>query len=219
MSRDVSPHAEARRSHTGAQPISLERKLELLEPRFTSSKVPANQGIEGSLSLAASPSASHHSFAFDPPAGSRSSTPSSGHSSASNLPASSVRSKRRSRKLNTSLHAVTVAAERQMRKVQAASPTFIFHDQERSISALASPPLSNASGSNSTLLTSHVNPNGNQPQVVAESPPTLMSPAAQQPPNEEKPKVARNVLGMVSPLYSICSVSCLNRASAFVHSN
>lgn len=213
MSRDLSLHADARRSQTRTQPLSLERKLELLEPRFTSSMAPSNQGIEGSLSLAASPSASHHSFSFDPPAGSRSSTPSSSHSTASNLPASSVRSKRRSPKLNTSLHAVTMAAERQMRKVQAASLTFILHDQERSMSALASPPLSNASGSNSTLLTSHVKPNEKQPQVVAESPPTLMSPAAQQPPKEEKPSAARNVLGTVSQSYSICSVSCLNIAS------
>ena len=217
MSRELSSHAEARRSHTGAQPISLERKLELLEPRFTSSMVPTNQGIEGSLSLATSPSASHHSFSFDQPAGSRSSTPSSGHSTASNLPASSVRSKRRSPKLKTSLHAVTMAAERQMRKVQAASPTFILHDQERSISALASPPLSNASGSNSTLLTSHVNPNGNHPQVVAESPPTRMSPATQQPSNEEKPKAAKNVLGTVSPSYILCSLPCWNGVSACVY--
>jgi hypothetical protein len=93
-----------------------------------------------------------------------------------------------------------MAAERQMRKVQA-SPTFILQDQERSMSALASPPLSNASGSNSTLITSHVKTNVNQPQVVAESPPTLMSPVGQQQPNGEKPKVARNVLGTVSHFY------------------
>lgn len=187
-----------------SEQMSLERKLELLEPRFTSPSAGAATmtGFETSLSLTAkSPSTSRHSFSFEPAAGSRSSIHSSSASNASNLPATAVRSKRgSSSKLHTSLHAVSMAAEKQMRKVQA-SPTFILqHEQERSMSALASPPVSNASGSNSTLITSHVN--SSNPQVVAESPPTLTSPPGQQQQQQqaasaEKPKAARSVLGTV----------------------
>lgn len=182
-----------------AETMSLERKLELLEPRFTSPSAAANTttGFESSLAVAAqSPSTSRHSFSFEPPAGSRSSMYSSSASAASNLPSSLVRPKRKSSsKLNTSLHAVSMAAEKQMRKVQA-SPMFILQqDQERSMSALASPPMSNASASNSTLITSHVNSASSQPQVVAESPPTLSSPAGQHAAAGAKPKAARSVLG------------------------
>lgn len=195
-------------NNTASEAISLERKLELLEPRFTSPSEPTATGFDTSLALAAqSPSASHHSFSFEQPQGSRSSIFSSSASNASNIPSSSVRSKRRSSsKLNTSLHAVSMAAEKQMRKVQA-SPTFILQqDQERSMSALASPPMSNASGSNITLITSHVN-SASQPQVVAESPPTLTSPSGQQQPSaSEKPKAARSVLGgtTVRQMYMNC---------------
>jgi len=197
---------KAASGNTASQQLTLERKLELLEPRFTSPFEAANttSGFETSLALAQSPSASHHSFSFEQPQGSRSSIFSSSASIASNLPSSSVRSKRRSSsKLSTSLHAVSMAAEKQMRKVQA-SPTFILQqDQERSMSALASPPMSNASGSNSTLITSHVN--SSQPQVVAESPPTLTSPPAQQL-SQEKRKVARSVLGTSTVRYYQLSI-------------
>ena len=210
MSPDGS-HVSAKASSGNTAPaaISLERKLELLEPRFTSPSGPSTTGCEGSLALAQSPSASRHSFSFDPPAGSRSSIFSSSTSTASNLPSSSVRPRRRSSKLTTSLHAVSIAAEKQMRKVQA-SPMFILQqDQERSMSALASPPISNASASNSTLITSHVN-NNSAAQVVAESPPTLTSPK----PVTDETKTSRSVLGTVSPLlYSLFKLPTRNRAT------
>lgn len=204
MSRDDSLNAESQSRPNSAQPMTLERKLELLEPRFTSPAGIATEAV--TLPLEPSPSASRHSFSFDLPSGSRSSTV-SGTSTASNLPASSVRPKRRPSKKISSLHAITVAADRQMRKVQAASPTFLMQqDQERSMSALASPPISNASASNQTILTSHVKqPSIDQPpQVVAESPPTLTSPAAGQKPAEEIPSIVRNVLGTVSHFDQSC---------------
>ena len=204
-----------------SEPMSLERKLELLEPRFTSPSAGAT-GFETSLSLTArSPSASHHSFSFEhtaaaAAANSRSSIHSSNASNASNLPATAVRSKRRSPSiLNTSLHAVSMAAERQMRKVLA-SPTFILQQEhERSMSALASPPISNASGSNSTLITSHVNTSN--PQVVAESPPTLATgkEAVAHKTNVEKPKAVRSVLATVRLfmiLFMFNKYACLNQS-------
>lgn len=208
-SREDSHVSNAKATSTNAaapEPMSLERKLELLEPRFTSPSGHATTtttGFDTTLAVAAqSPSASHHSFSFEPPTGSRSSMMSSNASTASNLPSSSVRSKRKS-KYTTSLHAVAMAAERQMRKVQA-SPTWILQqEQERSMSALASPPMSNASGSNSTLITSHVN-NTSQPQVVAESPPTMTgSPGVPSMPTG-KPKAARSVLG--TTVCALCHV-------------
>lgn len=200
---------KAATENAASEPMSLERKLELLEPRFTSPSLAANatSGFENTFALAQSPNGSRHSFSFEQPQGSRSSMFSSSASNASNLPPSVVRSKRRSSlKQKTSFHAVSLAAERQIRKVQT-SPTFILaqHDPERSMSALASPPMSNASASNSTLITSHVN--SSQPQVVAESPPTLTSPFGQAaaPPPPEKPKAARNVLGTSVSLDYECS--------------
>lgn len=192
--------------------ISIERKLELLETRFTRpSPVAAAQGsrLEGQNGLLnSSPTTSHHSFSFDPPSGSRSSVMDSNLSTASNLPTHSVRSKRRFSKMS-SLQAVSLAAERQMRKMQAAATgesgplvggAFLLPDQERSLSALASPPMSLGSSSNQTLLTSHLksNPSENAPQVVAESPPTLTSPTATAANASSKPNAARPVLGPVS---------------------
>jgi hypothetical protein len=90
-----------------------------------------------------------------------------------------------------------MAAERQMRKVLA-SPTFVLQQEhERSMSALASPPISNSSGSNSTLITSHVNTCN--PQVVAESPPALATgkEAIANKTNVAKPTAVRNVLATV----------------------
>lgn len=199
MSPDGSQVSKRATETMASEPMSLERKLELLEPRFTSPSAGAI-GFETSLSLTAkSPSASHHSFSFEHTAAaannSRSSIHSSSASNASNLPATAVRSKRQSPSLlNTSLHAVSMAAEKQMRKVLG-SPTFILQQEhERSMSALASPPISNASGSNSTLITSHVNTSN--PQVVAESPPTLATgkEAVASKTNVSKPRAVRSVL-------------------------
>ncbi len=66
------------------------------------------------------------------------------------------------------------------------------------MSALASPPISNASGSNSTLITSHVNTSN--PKVVAESPPTLATgkeAVLANKTNMKKPKAVRSVLATV----------------------
>lgn len=198
--------------------ISLERKLELLEPRFTSPSGAATTttttGFEMTTAATAqSPSASHHSFSFEAPSGSRLSMLSSGsNNTASNLPSTAVRSKRKSSKLKTSLHAVSMAAEAQMKKVQqqqqssgnSPSPFILQHHLENSMSALASPPMSHASNSNSTLVTSHVNSQSqaSQPQVVAESPPT----AASLPPQKQdgKPRAKRSVLGTTVRIIFVC---------------
>ena len=211
-------------------PLSIEQRLELLEPRFTT---PANgfgsppgraepaafKGVEADPSAHQdSPSSSklsnnsnnathsQHSFSFPTPMSRDRSTADCNLSTASNLPASSVRSRRRP-SLNSSFHAVSMAASKHLRKVassstvqqQQSSPSngsvggynsmpsslFVMNDANRSMSGLPSSSNSRASSrsaSNQTLLTSHVNrhrqpqPQDLQQRVVAESPPVYVTP-------------------------------------------
>ena len=182
--------------------LSLERKLELLESRFTQPALPSldranasnpwsnsafgntNTGTPSKDTGRMSPTSNHsqHSFRFPSINSNESSNP---------LPHSSVRSRKRPT-LNASFHSVSMAAARHIRKVAATSPVLGMSASNFS--------NTNSSSSNQTLLTSHVQQNPPQPaqRIVAESPPVIVSPHMQQqlanqngPP---KPKVARNIL-------------------------
>ena len=198
--------------------MSIERRLELLEPRFTT---PSN-GLVGSppgfpepapfegrtvdrntsrdggavrqdspLSMTSKHSSngsntnhSHHSFTFATPMSKDTTVNNSDDgnlSTASNLPSSSVRSRRRP-SLNSSFHAVSMAASKHIRRVAASSSVqqqhnsgsnssgsvnantlqgslLLMNDANRSMSGLPSSSNSRASSrsaSNQTLLTSHV---------------------------------------------------------------
>jgi hypothetical protein len=160
-------------------PGALERRLELLESRFTtpshgqplhhSVSSPEVATVVGS-SLGNSPATtSHHSFGFDAPSGSRSSNSGgSNMSSASNLEKGLVRPKKQRRL--SALDLVQLAAERQIQRVIAKSP---LHTENSNMASH----LSNAA-SNQTILTSHKS-SQEESKVVAESPPVLtaMSPA------------------------------------------
>lgn len=160
-------------------PGALERRLEMLESRFTtpshgqplhhSASSPEVATVVGS-SLGNSPATtSQHSFGFDAPSGSHSSNSGgSNMSSASNLEKGLVRPKKQRRL--SALDLVQLAAERQIQRVIAKSP---LHMMENSNMASH---LSNAA-SNQTILTSHISQE--ESKVVAESPPvqTAMSPA------------------------------------------
>jgi hypothetical protein len=190
-------------------PISLERKLELLESRFTQPNVGSSSDIldqQAQLSSFGTPPAgsndapnmnmsspslsrsnSQHSFSFASP----NTTSSSNPSSSSNLPSSSVRSRRRP-SLSSSFHAVERAAARHLRKVAANSPVQGTSSNPNHNSS------SNSSSSQQTLLTSHVHQ-----RVVAESPPVPVTPGTVlqvQAPNSgqtmvpPKPPAARNIL-------------------------
>lgn len=182
--------------------LSLERKLELLESRFTQPALPSldranasnpwsnsafgntNTGTPSKDTGRMSPTSNHsqHSFRFPSINSNESSNP---------LPHTSVRSRKRPT-LNASFHSVSMAAARHIRKVAATSPVLGMSASNFS--------NTNSSSSNQTLLTSHVQQNPPQPaqRIVAESPPVIVSPHMQQqlanqngPP---KPKVARNIL-------------------------
>ena len=182
--------------------LSLERKLELLESRFTQPALPSldranasnpwsnsafgntNTGTPSKDTGRMSPTSNHsqHSFRFPSINSNESSNP---------LPHSSVRSRKRPT-LNASFHSVSMAAARHIRKVAATSPVLGMSASNFS--------NTNSSSSNQTLLTSHVQQNPPQPaqRIVAESPPVIVSPHMhQQLANQNgppKPKVARNIL-------------------------
>eukprot|EP00934_Nitzschia_sp_Nitz4_P008178 Nitzschia sp. Nitz4//scaffold89_size161592//76585//79225//NITZ4_002380-RA/size161592-snap-gene-0.175-mRNA-1//-1//CDS//3329559622//8168//frame0 len=188
-----SSQATVRTGHRVLMPpsgsLSLEQKLELLESRFTQPQEAQSPPAASTGEAVDSPSSSVHSFSFSP----------SQQLQHSNLPSSSVRSKRRP-SLNTSFHAVDRAAAKHLRKVRANSPTFgiISSATTNSNSGLNHSRLTNQStASNSsaqTLLTSHL-----QPRVVAESPPVPVTPGLATSPNHTskntpKPPAARNIL-------------------------
>lgn len=156
--------------------------MELLESRFTTpsgkAAVPSSQDTTVNPN---SPSASHHSFGFDPPSSSASvslgGASSQTLSSASQLDKSLVRPKRKARR--SSLPLVALAAEKQMQKVLAASsPLCLSVGNQTSMSGLPSPPFSNPSQSNQTVQTGHVTlaTNAKTPCVVGESPPSIVTP-------------------------------------------
>ena len=170
--------------------MSIERRLELLETRFTQpSNGSALEAQPGSFRARSPPpgtgndkSNSEHSFSF----------PSIEHKSSSNLPPSAVRSRRRP-SMATTFHAVEMATARHMRRLAATSPIL-------GLSSNTSSPSNSAS--QQTLLTSHVNTQSsthsrsNTSRVVAETPPVIVSPhnrmTAEAPP--AKPAAARNIL-------------------------
>jgi hypothetical protein len=164
--------------------LSIERKLELLESRFTQ---PANGALlEAATAPASFPSTSspsndrsnsEHSFSFPATLEQQKST--------SNLCRSAVRSRRRPSLKNT-LHAVEMATSRHMRKVAANSPI-----QGTSANANTSSSFGGMSSNSSsqTLLTSHVHH-----RVVAETPPVIVSPHNRPAPTTPKPAAARNIL-------------------------
>lgn len=166
-------------------PLSIERRMELLESRFTTpstnhmpapSSPPDNTNVPAS-NQSMSPAWSRHSYNFDAPA-SRSSSGSSHLSNASNIDKSRIRSKRKSPRTRSSLDDVQLAAKIHMQKVMNASPLNGMTSLDTSSkSVLSSPQLSDLSMSNQTLLTSHVKYPTQHAKVVAESPPTLTSPA------------------------------------------
>lgn len=219
MTNTTTTSPPTRQRDTVGTGLSLERKLELLESRFTSPSSCGGVGGGGSGFIGhastteqhqehrthqttpslSSPTASCHSFSFDPPSLSRSSSALASETmaatSSSNLPPSLVRPKRRNS--TSSLRAVELAAERQMQKIaasrsssRASSPSFVplqvhTDDGERSLSAMAATNFSsgasnnNSNTSNRTLLTSHRSSEQQQqqhPVVVAESPPVLVTP-------------------------------------------
>lgn len=178
---------QRRRNDSSTAPLSIARRMELLESRFTTpstnnnmpaSSSPQEAGNAQELHQTLSPAASRHSFNFDAPA-SRSFSGSSNLSAASNIDKSRIRSKRRSSTKRSSLDDVHLAADRQMQRVMAASPLIGMTSRDTSsVSVLPSPQFSNLSVSNQTVLTSHVKSAPKGPaKVVAESPPTLVSPA------------------------------------------
>lgn len=147
---------------------SLERRMELLESRFTT----PYQG-HGHTSQTKGQEGSHHSFSFDPPSPLHSSHGgSSNTSNASNLGNDLVRpKKKRARRLST-FDRVNMAAERQMQRVMANSPL-----QINSIQVHQSPNTT----SNQTVVTSHKSSqdDGSSSRVVEKTPPTsAVSPAA-----------------------------------------
>lgn len=161
----------------------LERRMELLESRFTtpSQTRPIPMGTTGSSpevatvlgSADVSPFLpSHHSFGFDAPSGSHSSgSGGSNASSFSNLGKGVVRSKKqRPSSRLSSFDEVTLAAERQMRRVSAKSPHLAESSNHQ-----ASQHSNGAS--NQTILTSHKSSQeeARKLRVVAESPPMLTS--------------------------------------------
>ena len=161
----------------------LERRMELLESRFTT---PSQAHSIPMAATGSSPEvatvlgsadgspfvASHHSFGFDAPSGSHSSgSGGSNSSSLSNLGKGVVRSKKqRPSSRLSSFDEVKLAAERQMQRVFAKSPrlTESSNHQESHHSNAAS---------NQTILTSHKSTQEEERKlrVVAESPPMLTS--------------------------------------------
>jgi hypothetical protein len=203
-------------------PLTLERKLELLESRFTQ---PNNdsRNRQGAAPPAESPSVatetfSNHSFSFN--------TPSRTSNESSNLPSSAMRSRRKP-SISTSFHAVEKATTLHLEKLAGATPpanqnnialssTLLLQEagNQRSLSGFAHSAMSapHSSHSNQTLLTSHVNVenstnanknnndtsnNTGNNRVVAESPPIIVSPhdpnAAGAAASSTKPTVARNL--------------------------
>jgi hypothetical protein len=176
--------------------LTLERRLELLETRFTKPEnsvdapqplvITTKAGNEGSFSRSSN---SQHSFSFS---ASNSMVDSPSHS---NLPSSAVRSKRRP-SLNTSFHAVERATARHLRKVAANSPVQGVSINGNATSNLSRMSANNSNASQQTLLTSHVQ------RIVAESPPAPVTPGMATTPNPanvakvnpSKPAAARNIL-------------------------
>ena len=158
---------------------SLERRLELLESRFTTPSHAKHIQITGSspevatvLGSGGSPYTSQHSFGFDAPSGpSSNGSGGSNTSSFSNLDKGLVRSKKPQASRLSSFAEVRLAAERQMQRVVAKSPLMMETSNQG-----ASSQLSNAA-SNQTILTSHKSSQDepSKPRVVAESPPILTS--------------------------------------------
>jgi hypothetical protein len=157
--------------------MTLERKLELLESRFTR---PAGGLLDTPEQLlittdASGTFSSQHSFSFS------ASNPSS--SEQPNLPSSFVRSRRRP-SLHSSFQAVERATARHLRKLAANSPI------QGTTSNLSS--SRHSTSSQQTLLTSHV-----QPRIVAESPPVPVTPVISTPVTGNplpKPGAARTLL-------------------------
>ncbi|MEM1009931.1 MAG: hypothetical protein AAGJ35_13115 [Myxococcota bacterium] len=192
--------------------------MQLLESRFTSPSQ-TNTSTQAAMTTttttttplpkqqgASSPSASHHSFSFDAPISALGNN--SNHSSISRiLDGSFVRKKRSPRK--PSLLLVNQAAERHMQRVLAASPLMVVadHQTKSNISALGSPAISNTGLSNQTLLTSHIQHQAASQKVVAESPPTLVSPALQPGmPLPHKPRATRASAAVGSVCWTPLSV-------------
>lgn len=139
--KEVIPGDGATTPISARKPVttSLERKLELLEARFTmpapfpSASAPAaatydtKSPSEATLGPFSSPnaSASAHSFGFGTPSLSNlSSNPTNlgiHNDNSQPLPAGSIRHKRRRQSWTNNLHVVTLAAEKHMRRVAASS--------------------------------------------------------------------------------------------------
>lgn len=180
--------------HTNNAAGALERRLEMLESRFTTpshgqplhraTSSPEVATVVGS-SLGGSPATtSQLSFGFDAPSAASRSSNSGGSSNtsspASNLRKGLVRSKRRRPPSRLSaLDLVQLAAERQIQRVIAKSP--LQHMDQSNSNQTSSRQHSNTA-SNQTLLTSHRSSRQESSiqsaKVIAESPPilTTMSP-------------------------------------------
>lgn len=161
-------------------PLTLERKLELLESRFTKPAAgtvdPLQQLVITTNDCSASYSSSQHSLSF---------TASNSPSSQSNLPSSAVRSKRRP-SITTSLHAVERATARHLRKLAANSPVHGNSNNNNTNSRMSSP----SSASQQTLVTSHV-------RTLTDTPPAPVTPGIVTTPvrpHSPKPAAARNIL-------------------------
>jgi len=154
--------------------MSLERKLELLESRFTRPSGVGTLDASEPLFLTSTDVvvghnqhafSTQHSFSFGASNHSTSQQQQQQHQH-SNLPSSSVRSRRRP-SLHSTFHAVERATARHLRKLAANSPT---QGTTSNLSTTTAFSLHSTS-SQQTLLTSHV-----QPRIVAESPPVPVTP-------------------------------------------
>lgn len=177
------PSSQAHNGSSNANvPMSLERKLELLESRFTQPSGGSLDAAQHQLLITTSDagvttaSSSQHSFSFGA---------SSASQQESNLPSSFVRSRRRG-SLNSGLHALERATARHLRKVAANSP---IQGTSSNLSSMSR----HSTSSQQTLLTSHVQP---RPRIVAESPPVPVTPgpAGRNTNPTPKPAAARTLL-------------------------
>jgi hypothetical protein len=181
---------------------SLERRLELLESRFTTPSHAKPMQETGSspevatvLGSGGSQFASQHSFGFDAPSGSSSNgSGGSNMSSLSNLDKGLVRSKKqRPASRLSSFAEVRLAAERQMQRVVAKSPLMMETSNHGTASQLSN------TASNQTILTSHKSSQDepSKPRVVAESPPILTSLHS---PNAPRSRQVQPTVGKPAPV-------------------
>lgn len=137
---------------------ALERRLQLLESRFTTPSQAMQQASPDATTVLGSSPVSQHSIGFDT---SSNGAVSNMSSSGSNLDKDLVRSKKGAKRTISSLDQVQLAAERHLKRIQANNSPVMDMGA-----------FSNAA-SNQTVVTSHKSSQEEEAQVVAETPPVL----------------------------------------------